>query len=536
MESLMMDSPLLLSSIIEYAATCHSDTEVVSRSVAGDIHRYGYSDAYERMRRIGAALLTSGLQHSDRVATLCWNTHQHFELFYAVPCVGGVLHTVNPRLSEDHIVYIINHGGAKTLFFDSGCVEIVDKIRDRLDAVRTFVYIDDGNIPAGSVTSYLDYETLVADNEALPEFPTFDEKSPAVLCYTSGTTGNPKGVLYSHRSLVLIALASIAKDFFGGYSNGSLDAYMPIAGIFHATGWSFPHTAPISGAKLVLPGRQHDPAVLCKLMRDENVTIAGAVPTVLLMLCDWLDQNKGTLPSLQSFLTSGSAVPLPLIERWEARNVNIVQTWGMTESLCSSKGTLKPGLGQLPKNERLAYKKKSGRVSWGTRLRIVDDNGQVLAHDGTSIGHLQARGPWTASGYYNEPTSPLSEDGWLLTGDMATIDSQGYIEIKDRSKDIIKSGGEWISTTELEQIALTYPGVRHAAAISIPHPKWQERPLLVIQKERDADSVEEGSLISFIGDKVAKWWVPERVEVVEQMPISATGKILKSELRKLFPT
>jgi fatty-acyl-CoA synthase len=535
-ESLMMDTPLLLSSVIEYAATYHGDTEVVSRGVTGHIHRYGYKDAYGRMRRIGHALLAAGLRPSDRVATLCWNTHHHFELFYAVPCVGGVLHTVNPRLSEEHIVYIINHGGAKTLFFDGGCAEIVDRIRHKLDTIENLVHINDADAASESLTSCLDYETLVADNEPLAEFPSFDEKSPAVLCYTSGTTGNPKGVLYSHRSLVLIALASIAKDFFGNYRNGDLDAYMPIAGMFHATGWSFPHTAPLSGSKLVLPGRQHDPAALCQLMRDEKVTIAGAVPTVLLLLSDWLDQNGQTLPSLQSLLTSGSAVPLPLIERWEERHgVNIVQTWGMTESLCSSRGTLKPGLGQLTKTEQLAYKKKSGRVSWGTRLRIVDEDGRELPHDGASIGHLQARGPWTANGYYNEPSSPLSADGWLVTGDMATVDPQGYVEIRDRAKDIIKSGGEWISTTELEQIALSYPGVQHAAAISIPHPKWQERPLLVIQQQVNGDPVEEESLMRFIGGKVAKWWLPERIEVVEQMPISATGKILKTELRKQFP-
>ncbi|NVN87791.1 MAG: long-chain fatty acid--CoA ligase [Rhodopseudomonas sp.] len=535
-ESLMMDEPLLLSSIIDYAASYHGDTEVVSRSVAGEVHRYGYREAYDRMRKLGRALQGVGLTQSDRVASLCWNTHQHFELFYAVPCVGGVLHTVNPRLSEDHVVYIVNHGGAKILLFDSGCADLVGRIRSRLSHVETVVYINDGPAPLETQGACLDYEALIAASGALAEFPTFDEKAAAILCYTSGTTGNPKGVLYSHRSLVLIALASIAKDFFGGYRNGALDVYMPIAGMFHATGWSFPHTAPLCGAKLVLPGRQHDPAVICMLMQDEHVTIAGAVPTVLLTLCDWLDRNSQSIPSLQSLLTSGSAVPQSLIERWEQRHgVSIVQTWGMTESLCSSKGSLKPGLERLSKAEQLAYKGKSGRASWGTRLRLVEEDGRPVPHDGVSVGAMQARGPWTASGYYNETSSPLSRDGWLVTGDMATIDPEGYIEIKDRAKDIIKSGGEWISSAELEELALTYPGARYAAVIGIPHPKWQERPLLVVQQQDDEMPIDPASLLNFIGAKVAKWWIPERVEVIAEMPLSATGKILKTELRKLFP-
>lgn len=533
---LMIDAPLLLSSIIEYAAAHHGETEVVSRTISGKTLRYGYCEAHERALRIAAALQELGMRESDRVATLCWNTRQHFELFYAVPGAGGILHTVNPRLSLDHIAYIINHGGAKMLAFDTGCAEIVAGILPKLTQVTTLILVDDGEKLPDMGRPYLRYETLVENTSPLVGFPEFDEMAGAVLCYTSGTTGNPKGVLYSHRSLVLIALASIAKDFFGNYRNGALDVYMPIAGMFHATGWSFPHTAPMSGGKLVLPGRQHDPGTLCQLMDQEGVTIAGAVPTVLLGLCDWLDERGAKLSHLQSFLTSGSAVPQNLVERWEGdHGVNIVQTWGMTESLCSSKGTQKPGFDSLDKAQKRALKKKTARASWGARLRIVSDAGAILAHDGKSIGHLQARGPWTASGYFNEDASPLTADGWLKTGDMATIDAQGYLEIKDRSKDIIKSGGEWISSTELEAVALMYPGVRHAAIIGIPHPKWQERPLLIVQLEVDMQTLEQEALLSHIGSHVVKWWMPERVEIVEQMPMSATGKILKSELRKEFP-
>ncbi|KJS20966.1 MAG: hypothetical protein VR78_00825 [Hoeflea sp. BRH_c9] len=533
---LMMDAPLLLSSIIEYAAEYHGDTQVVSRTMTDKTLRYGYADAYDRTLRIAAALTGLGLRQSDRVATLCWNTRQHFELFYAVPGAGGILHTVNPRLSAEHVAYIINHGGAEVLIFDTGCAEIVAQALPRLTRIKTLILIDDGEKLPDLDRSYLRYETLVADAPPLKGFPEFDERAGAVLCYTSGTTGNPKGVLYSHRSLVLIALASIAKDFFGGYRNGALDVYMPIAGMFHATGWSFPHTAPISGGKLVLPGRQHSPQALCQLMNEEGVTIAGAVPTVLLGLCDWLDEHGSTIASLQSFLTSGSAVPQLLIERWERdHGVSIVQTWGMTESLCSSKGSLKPGLDRLAKADQLASKKKTARASWGTRLRIVSDAGDILPHDGKSVGHLHARGPWTANGYFNEDTSPLTDDGWLVTGDMATLDGQGYLDIKDRAKDIIKSGGEWISTSELESFALTHPGVKYAAVIGIPHPKWQERPLLIIQLEAGADRFDPDALLSHIESQVVKWWMPARVEIVEQMPVSATGKILKSELRKAFP-
>lgn len=535
-DGLMMDAPLLLSSIIGYAAEYHGRTEVVSRTASGETVRYGYAEALERIRRMAAVLKGLGMGESDRVATLCWNTRQHFELFYAVPCAGGILHTVNPRLSIEHIAYIVAHGGARILVFDAACAGIVADLLPRLSKEMTLVLVDDDNAevpdPLGPL---LRYESLVAATDPLPAFPEFDEKAGAVLCYTSGTTGNPKGVLYSHRSLVLIAVASIAKDFFGGYRNGDLDCYMPIAGMFHATGWSFPHTAPICGAKLVLPGRQHDPESLCRLMAEEDVTIAGAVPTVLLGLRDWLDGHGEELPRLRSFLSSGSLVPRQLIERWEKKGVDVVQTWGMTESLCSSKGTRMPGFDRLDPARQGAARKKTARVSWGTRLRIVSDDGEELPRDGTAVGHLQARGPWTASGYFNEDTSPTTADGWLRTGDMATIDADGYIEIKDRSKDIIKSGGEWISTTELEAAALSHPGISHAAVIGIPHPKWQERPLLVVQPEPGAKGLDTEALIAHVASQVVRWWVPDRVEIVDRMPLSATGKILKSELRKAFP-
>ncbi|MCW0234995.1 MAG: AMP-binding protein [Ferrovibrio sp.] len=533
---LMMDEPLLLGSIIEYAGRYHPETEIVARDLAGGIVRDDYAGALDRIRRVANGLLGLGLQFSDRVATLCWNTREHFELFYAVPCTGGILHTVNPRLSDAHIAYIINHGAAEILVCDAGTAEIVARLLPQLGSVRHVIHIGTPVPPASTApgrVDHLGYDALVADNEPLAAFPRFDEHAAAVLCYTSGTTGNPKGVLYSHRALTLIAIASIAKDFFGGYRNGDMDVYMPIAGMFHATGWSFPYVAPISGGKLVLPGRQHEPEALYELLHGEKVTIAAAVPTVLLGLCDWLESRDRQLPALRSILTSGSAPSRPLIDRWEiGQGVNIVQTWGMTEALCSSRGSLKPGLGTLPQERQLDYKQKSGRVAWGTRLRLVDEAGGELPQDGKAIGLLQARGPWIASGYFGEDSSPLSADGWLNTGDMASIDPEGYIQIRDRAKDIIKSGGEWISTAELEAHSLEYPGVQYAAVIGIPHPKWQERPLLIVQP-RDGQDIDKAALLDFLARRVAKWWLPDNVEIVAQMPISATGKIQKAELRRI---
>jgi len=527
----MMDVPLILSSILDYAADWHADTEIVARRINGSIIRSTYGNVRPRVASFGAALAALGVEHGDRVASLCWNTLEHFELFYSVPCMGGVLHTVNPRLSEEHIIYIINHGGARVLVFDPECAPIVQRILPRLESIEHLVFIDEGGAIPDVGRPLLSYEDLIASHEGPDSFPEFEEKSGAVLCYTSGTTGNPKGVLYTHRSLVLIAVASIAKDFFGGYKNGQLDCYMPIAGMFHATGWSFPHTAPISGSRLVLPGRAFDAASLCELIQQERVNIIGAVPTVLQTIREHLEKTGDVLDSLSAILCSGTPVPAPLVSYFEERHgADVIQTWGMTESLCSSRGTRRPGTPRLPPEQRTV----SGRASWGTRVRIADDEDNVLPNDGETVGHLQVRGPWSANGYFNEPSSPLTQDGWLRTGDMATIDPQGGIRIRDRSKDVIKSGGEWISSVEIEDHVTRMPGVRHAAVIAIPHPRWQERPLLIVQPDEGA-SIDRQQIMSHLSERVARWWLPDRIEEVSEMPLSPTGKILKSELRKQFP-
>ncbi|WP_166802515.1 long-chain-fatty-acid--CoA ligase [Microvirga pakistanensis] len=527
----MMDVPLLLSSILDYAADWHGDTEIVARRIDGSIIRSNYGRTRQRVSAFGSALEDLGVAHGERVASLCWNTLEHFELFYSVPSIGAVLHTVNPRLSDDHIIYILNHGGARTLVFDPECAPIVMRVLPRLASIQNLIFIDeDGPVPDFG-RQVLSYESLIAAHPTVGASREFDERSGAVLCYTSGTTGNPKGVLYTHRSLVLIAVTSIAKDFFARYGNGQLDTYMPIAGVFHATGWSFPHTAPISGSRLVLPGRAFDAASLCELIETERVNIIGAVPTVLQTMREHLEKKNQVLDSLTTILCSGAPVPAPLIRYFEeVQGADLIQTWGMTESLCSSRGTLRPGASLLPAEQRVL----SGRASWGTRIRIADDNDVVLPNDGTTIGHLQVRGPWSANGYFNEPASPLTDDGWLRTGDMATIDATGGIRIRDRSKDVIKSGGEWISSVEIEAQVIRLPGVRHAAVIAIPHPRWQERPLLILQPETGA-TVDKEAVMAHLSERVAKWWLPDRIEEVAEMPLSSTGKILKSELRKQFP-
>lgn len=528
----MMDVPLLLSSILDYAADWHGETEIVSRRINGEIIRSNYRSARVRVKAFGSALKALDVKHGDRVASLCWNTLEHFELFYSVPSIGAVLHTVNPRLSDEQIIYILNHGGARVLVFDPECAAIVKRLLPRLHSIERLIYIDEGGaVPDDLDGRLLSYEALIAAHPTDEPFSEFDERSGAILCYTSGTTGNPKGVLYTHRSLVLIAITSIAKDFFGGYQNGQLDTFMPIAGMFHATGWSFPHTAPISGSRLVLPGRNFDAESLCELIVSERVNIIGAVPTVMQILREYLEETDQVLYSLKTILCSGTPVPTALIKYWEdVQGITLVQTWGMTESLCSSRGTLRPGADPIPAEDRVI----SGRASWGTKIRIANDDDAVLPNDGETVGHLQVRGPWSANGYFNETSSPLTEDGWLRTGDMATIDSQGGIRIRDRSKDVIKSGGEWISSVEIENHVSRYQGIRYAAVIAIPHPRWQERPLLIVQLQKGA-KLDKEAIIQHLGSRIAKWWMPDRIEEIAEMPVSATGKVLKSELRKIFP-
>jgi acyl-CoA synthetase (AMP-forming)/AMP-acid ligase II len=536
MRGLMMDLPLSISALIEHAAEYHGDTEIVARTIEGALHRYTYRAAHARTKQLARALGRLGVRPGDRVGSLAWNTHRHFEMFYGVSGTGAVLHTVNPRLFPDQLVYIINHAEDLYLFVDALTLPLVEQIAPRLDTVKGYVLMTDRALmPAHpTVGPLLCYEDLLGAESEDYAWPVLDERTASTICYTSGTTGNPKGVVYSHRSAVLVAML-LNNVVHVGARNGSPEVLMPMAPMFHGNAWQFPYIAPMNGFKLVLPGRNYEPERLYELLEGERVTVTCGVPTFWLILTDWLDRQGKKFSSLRLTLTSGSAPPRALIEKLERDyGVETAQAWGMTEILGGSNVLLRPGSAELPFAERLDRRLKSGRTLWGTRYRLVDDEGRVLPQDGASVGHLRVKAPWAASGYFKaEGGSALDEDGWLRTGDMATIDPEGHIVLTDRSKDVIKSGGEWISSIELENVALDHPDVLQAAVIGVPHPKWQERPLLVVVP-KEGCRIEGAALLEFMRGKVASWWMPEDVAVVAQLPMTGTGKVHKATLREQF--
>ena len=536
MQGLIMDMPLMISAAIRHAADFHGKVEVVARCIEGDIHRYDYATAHARMQQLANALLRLGMQPGDRIGSLAWNTHRHFEMFYGVSGTGAVLHTINPRLFAEQLVYIINHAEDRLLFVDAATLPVAEAIAPRLSTIEHYVMMcEPGRMPAKtSLPNLLCYDELLAAESAHYDWPEFDERSASTLCYTSGTTGNSKGVLYSHRSALLTALQ------FGpfvtlGARNGSQETMMPMAPMFHGNAWQFPYLAPMMGARLVLPGRNYEPDKLYELLEGERVTLTCGVPTFWLILTEWLQRNGKTFSTLRTSLSSGSAPPRSLIETMERdHGVQLMQAWGMTEALGGSAATMKPGAADLPFEQRIDQRLKSGRALFGNRYRIVDDDGHELPHDGVAFGHLRVRSPWVSSGYFkSEGGSALDEQGWLKTGDLATIDADGCIALTDRSKDVIKSGGEWISSIELENVACGHPAVLQAAAIGIAHPKWQERPLLVVTR-REGASLSSAELIEFMRGKVASWWLPDAVEFIDQMPLTGTGKLWKLKLREMF--
>ena len=537
MLGLMQDRPLLVSTLIEHAATFHPRTEIVVRTVEGPLHRTNYAETGARAKRMANALGALGVRPGDRVGTLAWNTHRHLELYFAVSGTGAVLHTVNPRLFQEQIEYIVNHAQDRVLFFDTTFADLVARLAPALKSVEKFVAMTDrAHMPDVELPNLLCYEELVAAHDDRYEWPQLDERTASTLCYTSGTTGNPKGVLYSHRATLLHTLKEIAGDAYGISAESCVFLAVPM---FHANAWGLPYASAMTGAKVVMPGRQLDGKSVFELIRDEQVTFSVGVPTIWLGLFQHLDATPGLdlgALRLQKLGVGGSAVSIGLIERIERElRATVVQGWGMTELFTI--GALNTPLGKnrdLPEGERFALKAKAGRALWGVELKITDDQNRALPHDGRSCGSLKARGPWTVREYFRGEGGPLLDaEGWFDTGDVATIDPDGYIQLVDRAKDLVKSGGEWISSIEVENAAVAHPAVGEAALIGVVHPRWSERPLLIVVKKEGA-SVTRDELLAFLRARMAKWWVPDDVVFADELPHTATGKLSKRILRERF--
>jgi len=529
----MMDQPLLISMLLQHAERHHGSQEIVSRRVEGDIHRYTFAEMAVRTRRLANALGSLGVESSGMAATLAWNGYRHLELYYAVSGSGAVLHTLNPRLHVDQLVWIANHAQDQVLFFDLTFLPQVEALAPQLETVKAFVVMTDRtHMPASSrIPNLLCYEELLAAEDDRYEWPVFDERTASSLCYTSGTTGNPKGVLYSHRSTLLHAYAAALPDAHG---LSACDVVLPVVPLFHVNAWGLPYTSFLVGAKLVLPGAMLDAESLYSLMESERVTFSCGVPTVWQGLLNYMRQNALRFKDFRRVAIGGSACPPAMLSAFEKEHgIYVLHGWGMTETSPFCAGSaLKGRHAGLDQDAQIAIKFKQGRVTFGVDIRIADDDGRELAWNGKTPGHLMVRGPWVLDRYFRSDR-PALQDGWFPTGDIATIDGDGYIQITDRSKDVIKSGGEWIGSIDLENVAMAHPDVAMAACIAVHHPKWDERPLLVVQR-RPGATVKRDELIAFYTGKVAKWWTPDDVVFVDEIPIGNTGKMLKSELRDRF--
>jgi 3-(methylthio)propionyl---CoA ligase len=540
MHGLMMDTPLLISDLIKHADRHHGDTEIVSKTVEdGSIHRYTYREAHRRARRLAAALKALGVGMTDRVATLAWNGYRHFEIYYASAGSGAVIHTINPRLFPEQISYIAGHAEDKVLFFDLNLAPLVEKLAPLLTSVKHFVLMTDrAHMPAQcTIPDVKCYEELVAAGDENYEWPSFDEKTAACLCYTSGTTGNPKGALYNHRSTILHAYAAALPD---ALNLSARDVILPVVPMFHVNAWGLPYSCALTGAKIVFPAHHLDGKSLHTLFETEGVTMSAGVPTVWLGLLNYLKEQKLKFSTLKGVVIGGSAAPPAMIRTFqEDYGVQVLHAWGMTEmSPLGTVCTFKAKHAKASKDERYALQNKVGRVIYGVDTRIVGEDGEELPRDGKAFGDLQVRGPWIVSGYFKgEGGDPIRKDaqgnGWFPTGDVVTIDPDGYIQITDRSKDVIKSGGEWISSIDLENIAVAHPAIQEAAVIGIRHPKWDERPILVAVKKAGQE-VDKAALLKFYEGKIAKWWMPEDVVFVPELPHTATGKLSKLQLRQQF--
>jgi 3-(methylthio)propionyl---CoA ligase len=534
MNGSMMQQPLLISSLLTHAERHHGEQQIVSRRVEGDTHRYTYRDMALRARRMANALAARSIGTGHRVATLAWNGYRHMELYYAVSGSGAVLHTLNPRLHPDQVVWIADHAEDQILFFDLTFLPLVEAIASRVRTIKAFVAMTDrAHMPAASkIPNLFCYEDMVDGHSAEFEWPTFDENTASSLCYTSGTTGNPKGALYSHRSTVLHTYAAALPDSLNCSAN---DVILPVVPMFHVNAWGLPYVACMVGAKLVYPGPWLDGKSLHDLFESEGVTMSAGVPTVWQGLLTHIEANGLKFSTMRRTVIGGSACPPAMTRAFQERyNVQVLHAWGMTEmSPLGTVCTLKPRHVFMSPDERLAVQAKQGRSVYGVDMKIVDADGMELPRDGKAAGELMVRGPWIISSYFKgEGGSPLV-DGWFPTGDVSTIDVDGFMQITDRSKDLIKSGGEWIGSIDLENIAVAHPAVAMAACISARHPKWDERPLLIVMKKPNAE-VTRDDLLKFFEGKIAKWWTPDDVVFVDAIPLGATGKMQKNKLREQF--
>jgi 3-(methylthio)propionyl---CoA ligase len=536
MHGLMSERPLLISAIIKHAAIYHHDTEIVSRTVEGAVHRYTYGQAERRSKQLAQALLRLGIRPGDRVGTFAWNTYRHFELYYGISGIGAVCHTINPRLFDEQIIYIVNHAADRVLFVDTSFVPLLERLAPHLPPACEIVLLTekDCELPAAKFSKLASYESLIATEDGDFQWPEFDERTAAALCYTSGTTGKPKGALYSHRSTVLHAFGISLPD---AISISAHDVVCPVVPLFHACGWGVPYAAPMNGAKLVLPGPRLDGRSLYELFEAEGVTYALGVPTIWLGFEAHLAATGARCSTLRRVLSGGAAVPPSMIEAFARHGIDVRQGWGMTEmSPLGTTAALKAKHLALDPGAQIAVNSKQGRPVFGVEMKVVDDAGEARPHDGKSMGELLVRGPWIISGYFEDTEASAAavvKDGWFHTGDVATIDPDGYMQIMDRRKDIIKSGGEWISSIDLENAAIGHPDVAEAAVIAVPHPRWGERPLLIVAPQPNRQPKCD-DLIAFLAQRFPRWMLPDDVVALDELPHTATGKVMKTRLREMF--
>lgn len=532
MLGLMQDWPLLCHRIIEHAAKIHGKQEVVTRSVEGPIHRTTYAEIHQRALKVSQMLERDGIKLGDRIATIAWNTWRHLEVWYGIMGIGAICHTVNPRLFPEQIAWIINHAQDRIVMVDLTFVPVLEKLADKLPSVERYVILTDkAHMPQTNLKNVVAYEDWIAEADGKFKWKDFDENTAAAMCYTSGTTGDPKGVLYSHRSNVLHALMANNVDALG---TSASETMLPVVPLFHANSWGIAFSAPSQGTKLVMPGAKLDGASVYELLSTEKVTHTAGVPTVWLMLLQHMAANNLKLPDLKMVICGGSAMPRSMIKAFLDMGANVRHAWGMTEmSPIGSVAALKPPFQNATGDARLDVLQMQGYAPFAVEMKITDDSGKELPWDGTTFGRLKVSGPAVAKAYFRIDANILDEEGFFDTGDVATIDEAGYMRITDRSKDVIKSGGEWISSIELENLAVGHPAVAEAAVIGVFHPKWDERPLLIVQLKQGQQATRD-DILKYMDGKIAKWWMPDDVAFVDGIPHTATGKILKTALRDQF--